>query len=419
MAPLPAALLRPLSRSAPSRALPNISGLAVSSLELDSSATAEDAVANLLHRTQSSPLLKSSHLVPRADSSTNTYVPCAGCKSPESFNNQVYFALFAILGVAMVLASLWFFFWSKHGGFKWQEGDWEDYKSTVLRRKGPDGRTISGTRSTKYSGQSIAEKQARWAAKSVIARDEKGRKGILAQRGFGGTHSAYYRDNFTDFGDDRTEAMSEVTSQAPRHHKPRAQTSGHHSQRYRDRDLKQYRHERVARVGGINREADGSHFDSETMTETSSDTYRPKKKKTQRSEEIASAERKARHDAAAMERQWKRDADRAAAEAAREPPIELKPTPKSRTPSPTKKPAGARRESRASSPQKRDRDFSYAKGDDSASAGHTNTSAGQNSYYDAYRPHATSGRQSSPVKAGRGGGGRDVMAGYRRGMSDI
>jgi len=320
----------------------------------------------------------------------------------------------------MVLASLWFFFWSKNGGFKWQQGDWDDYKSTVLRKKGPDGRTIySGSRSTKFSGQSIADKQARWAAKSVIARDEKGRKGILAQRGFGGTHSAYYRDNFTDFGDDRTEAMSEVASHAPRHHKPRPQTGGHHTQRYRDRDLKQYRHERVARVGGINREADGSRFGSETMTETSSDTYRPKKKKTQRTEETATAEKKARHDAAAMERQWKRDAESIAAEAARERPIELKPTPKSRTPSPTKKPAGARRESRASSPQKRARDFSYTQGDDSASAGHTNTSAGQNSYYDAYRPHATGGRQSSPVKGGRGGGGRDVMAGYRRGMSDI
>lgn len=418
MAPVPVPLWTLSTQSIAPSAIPSIHGSSVSSLELDSRATSADAAANLLPQSSTWLSLTSSRLVPRADSPTNTYVPCAGCKPPESFNNEVYFAFFAILGVAMVLASLWFFFWSKNGGFKWQEGDWEDYKSTVLRRKGPDGRTISGTRSTKFSGQSIAEKQARWAAKSVIARDEKGRKGILAQRGFGGTHSAHYRDNFTDFGDERTETMSEVASQAPPHHKPRAQAGGHHSQRYRDRDLKQYRHERVARVGGINREADGSHFGTETMTETSSDIYRPKKK-TQRTEDIAIAEKKARHDAAAMERQWKRDADRAAAEAARERPIELKPTPKSRTPSPTKKPAGARRESRSSSPQKRGRDFSYTQGDDSVSAGRAHDSAGQNSYYDAYRPHATGARQSSPVKNGRGGGGRDVMAGYRRGMSDI
>jgi len=415
MAPLPNTVLKLLTRSLSS------------SLESDSQATPGDVAAELLSRSPSSPSFKASHLISRAQTSTNTYVPCAGCKSPESFNNQVYFAFFAILGVAMVLASMWFFFWSKNGGFKWQEGDWDDYKSTVLRKKGPDGRTIvSGTRSTKYSGQSIADRQAKWAAKSVIARDEKGRKGILAQRGFGGTHSAYYRDNFTDFGEDRTEDMSEVATQAPRHYESRPQVGGHHAQRYRDRDLKQYRHERVARVGGINREADGSHFGSETMTETSSDTHarRQKKKrshKTDHSTHTTSAEKKARHDAAAMERQWKKDADRAAAEVARERPIEMKPTPtpKARTPSPTKKPAGARRESRASSPQKRGRDFSYTQGDDGTSAGYTTTSAGQSSYYDAYRPHATGGRQSSPVKGGSGGGGRDVMAGYRRGMSDI
>ncbi|KAF3926008.1 hypothetical protein ABW20_dc0107851 [Dactylellina cionopaga] len=50
-------------------------------------------------------------------------------------------AVFAILGGAMA-ASVWWFF-LKQGGFVWKEEDWDDYKSSVMRKKGPDGKTIS------------------------------------------------------------------------------------------------------------------------------------------------------------------------------------------------------------------------------------------------------------------------------------
>ncbi|KAF3936276.1 hypothetical protein ABW19_dt0206872 [Dactylella cylindrospora] len=49
--------------------------------------------------------------------------------------------IFALLGGGMALSVWWFF--QKRGGFVWKEDDWDDYKSSVLRRKGPDGKTIS------------------------------------------------------------------------------------------------------------------------------------------------------------------------------------------------------------------------------------------------------------------------------------
>ncbi|EME45066.1 hypothetical protein DOTSEDRAFT_129026, partial [Dothistroma septosporum NZE10] len=196
----------------------SISDIQQSSLELDQ----RDTIASNLFRRATSAL------VPRADSDVKHG---SGTIDPSSINNGGFFALFAILGVAMVLAAIWFFFWAKNGGFRFQEGDWDDYKSTVLRRKGPDGKTLSNaTKSTKLGGGTIAGSQhyawAKNAARSVVGRDEKGRKGM-------------------------TEARTEPDLE--RGH-------GHHSQRYRDRDVRQYKKERPARVGGLNREADGSHF---------------------------------------------------------------------------------------------------------------------------------------------------------------
>ncbi|KAK6349466.1 hypothetical protein TWF696_005750 [Orbilia brochopaga] len=59
---------------------------------------------------------------------------------PSDFSKGVI-AIFAILGGAMAAAVWWFFL--KKGGFVWKEEDWDDYKSSVLRRKGPDGKTIA------------------------------------------------------------------------------------------------------------------------------------------------------------------------------------------------------------------------------------------------------------------------------------
>src|SRR5215472_10762564 len=87
----------------------------------------------------------------RQSTSTNPdYNPGSGSKNPLSFNNNGFLLLFGLIAAAMVLASVWFFFYARNGGFHWKKGDWEEYKSTVLRRKGPDGKTLSNaTKSTK------------------------------------------------------------------------------------------------------------------------------------------------------------------------------------------------------------------------------------------------------------------------------
>jgi len=63
-----------------------------------------------------------------------------------------------------VITGIWFFFWAKNGGFYFKEGDWEDYKSTILRRKGPNGTTLSGaTPSTNLGGGSVVGRKQRLA----------------------------------------------------------------------------------------------------------------------------------------------------------------------------------------------------------------------------------------------------------------
>jgi hypothetical protein len=356
-----------------------------------------------------------------------------GVTPVENINNAGFFALFAILGVAMVLCALWFFFWAKNGGFHFQEGDWDDYKSTVLRRKGPDGKTLSNaTKSTKLGGGTIAGSQHyAWQkniAKSVVGRDEKGRKGVLAKRGWGNTHSITYSDDtLTESFATRTvyDEMRELRSE------PDLESGTHHSRRYRDRDVRQYKKEKPARVGGLNRVADSSRYDSErsdilTESNISSSSSQPILPKSTRQQEADKAERRARDEAARMERRWKREAEAAAAALAREhtsrPPQRKSASPSK--PSASYTPQKTRRES---SPKKRD--FSYGQGPESEvlSTAYTQTTSNRTaSYYDEYRPGGENPRYSteygrrmsgSPTKK-KTGGGQTRAGGYRRGGQD-
>jgi hypothetical protein len=417
--------------------------LAKSSLELD--------------KRSSSPILsplEANHILTARDVAS-TYVPGAGARPATSFNNNFFLALFAVIGTAMVLAALWFFFWAKNGGFHFQEGDWDDYKSTVLRRKGPDGKTLSNaTKSTKlgYGASTIAGTQHyKWqkqVAKSVVGRDEKGRKGIRAKRGWAKTHSIMYSDDYQaeTFGTQTVSDMTEVRTEPD---------TSHHSKRYRDRDVQEYKRERPARVGGLNRVADGSHFGttiagSETMSESSEQPLMPKDRESReeriRAKEKQRAERMAKEEAARMERRWRKEAEEAAAALARESANFRPPPPPShaakKSAVPSSKPPGAkqRSSSRSASPKKREqtRDFSYGSGPASEvlstayTGTYTDTSGTRTaSYYDEYRPRASENprysseytganrvRQSSPKKKTPvGKKGRD---GYRRGAdSDL
>lgn len=411
----------------------NIVDLAFSSLELDNRVDPHSLIERRDTSTPALSPIEEHDLGTRTENVLGrragpTVNPAAGVTPPQAFNNAGMLALFAIIGVAMVIASMWFFFWAKNGGFRYREGDWDDYKSTVLRRKGPDGKTLSNaTKSTKLGGSTIAGTQHyKWqkqAAKSVVGYDEKGRKGVRGKRGFANTHSVLYSDDYQTetFGTQTVSDMTETRTEPD---------YSAHSKRYRDRDVQQYKKERPARVGGLNRVADGSHFEgSEAMSEAEQPMLQKDRNK---ATEKQRAERRAREEAAKMERRWKKEAEEAAASLAREN--------RARAPAPPKKAATPasrpnpnahkqRSASRSASPKKRD--FSYGAGPESEvlSTAYTGTTTNRTaSYYEEYRPRWTENpkydvererrsRQSSPKKAAsrpRGGNG------YRRGAdSDL
>ncbi|KAF2398076.1 hypothetical protein EJ06DRAFT_532440 [Trichodelitschia bisporula] len=178
------------------------------------------------------------HLLPRADK-TPTFG--TGVKPANDLDNAGFLALFAIIGAAMVVAGIWFFFMARNGGFKWRQGDWEDYKSTVLRRKGPDGRTLSNaTKSTRLGGTSQAPKfsdhgytDSNVGTESEVSKVSKDSRGA-------------YRDQY-------------------RHHR---HTKG------QDPELRAYKQEKAAKVGGMNTRSHGSQWDG-TNTDRSEVSRQP------------------------------------------------------------------------------------------------------------------------------------------------
>ncbi|CAI6341286.1 unnamed protein product [Periconia digitata] len=180
--------------------------------------------------------------------------PADGATPADAFNNVGVQIVFALLGAGMVITALWFFFWAKNGGFKWNaQQDWEDYKSTVLRRKGPDGKTLSNaTKSTKLGGGSVVHDGSYGAPSSFGYSDETETtvsEMKEAEEGQG-------RRAFGIRGGD-----GEKKSKRSRRDREASRN---------DPELLQYRKERSARVGGINREADGMYTDySATGTEPS------------------------------------------------------------------------------------------------------------------------------------------------------
>ncbi|KAI9670028.1 MAG: hypothetical protein M1817_004508 [Caeruleum heppii] len=156
-------------------------------------------------------IYQASHQLVRRDESDFDHGK--GTVNPYSVNNKGVLVVFALLSAALVITAIWFFFWAKNGGFVFREGDWEDYKSSVLRRKGRNGKTLSNaTKSTDLGGDSV--------------RGEYDREDVPIKT--------------------RTKR--------------------------RDNDMREYRHEKPARVGGLNRPADGSYYDT-TNTDRSEVSY--------------------------------------------------------------------------------------------------------------------------------------------------
>lgn len=194
------------------------------------------------------------NLFPRTDSSkedTGTPRYGQGTVDPHSIKMQGLMALFAIIGLLFVIGGIWFFFWAKNGGFVWRKGDWDDYKSTVLRRKGPDGKTLSNaTASTKLGGGSVVGKG-------------------YTDDGYSFTEGSY------------TDTATTVTEEKSRRKKFRETAKEKLLRRNKheqwegadDADVRAYREEKPARIGGMNREADGTYHGSDYDTSAPPTSY--------------------------------------------------------------------------------------------------------------------------------------------------
>ncbi|GFN16138.1 hypothetical protein AtubIFM55763_001552 [Aspergillus tubingensis] len=181
--------------------------------------------------------------------SSTTWAPGSGTVEPSHINMKGLMALFAILGAAFVLAAIWFFFWAKNGGFIWRKGDWEEYKSTVLRRKGPDGRTLSNaTKSTKLGGGSVYHKG--YSDDGYTYTDETATN-LTEKTGVTGATSA----------EKERKRRRKLREKFRRRRKDDEMTANWENEV--DEDVAAYRKEKAARVGGINREGEGTYYGSD------------------------------------------------------------------------------------------------------------------------------------------------------------
>jgi hypothetical protein len=321
----------------------DIPDLALSSLELDARSTTPFNLANYLstlsleqrealtHAPADSSLFKRdltpssslNTLFRRTDalpSSTISGNPAAGGVNPNDINMQGVQAVFALIGASFVLGAIWFFFWAKNGGFQWRKGDWEEYKSTVLRRKGPNGTTLSNaTKSTKLGG------------------------GSVVGQGYSDDATSYSGGNGTNaFSDLSSEApimkekSSKMKSKSKKDNAKAAKIRKVNEEKWEgghDDDVRAYRHERVAKVGGLNREADTQYFGTDYTETDRSDIGNQRDQYTRRPSRQPSPEK----------RQSRRDFSYGQDNAFNAAPAQPAPRP-ARYHSPTK-PAGARRQS--------------------------------------------------------------------------
>ncbi|KAK0651736.1 hypothetical protein B0T16DRAFT_454164 [Cercophora newfieldiana] len=199
--------------------------------------------------------------------------PGAGMINPHDINNNAVFAIFGILGAGFVVLGIWFFFWAKNGGFYFKENDWDEYKSTVLRRKGPNGTTLSGaTESTVLGGGSVYKDvddmtNGREDATTVISATT-GITGITG--GVSDFSGREKRRKKREQKEREKERRREEKSREKEERKSRRRVGAdgvlvdEEAEYDAKEHLRSYRHEKAARVGGINKESEASEWDGST-----------------------------------------------------------------------------------------------------------------------------------------------------------
>jgi hypothetical protein len=250
---------------------------------------------NLVTRSASSSDLSTSHSSTNVASSSNLFsrsspllaprdvpfTPPPGITPAANIPNNAIFALFGLIGASFVLTGIWFFFWAKNGGFVFREGDWEEYKSTVLRRKGPNGTTLSnGTRSTDLGGGSVVHgdgkgRRNKWGRKEKRFKDVEEEGEGESSLGSVGTmselsdlKSGIEARDFAPRDNNKSKSKHKAHKSSKRpNKKPNDDLESVTTESVLGNDeapesvIRAYRHEKPARVGGLNRAADGSAFE--------------------------------------------------------------------------------------------------------------------------------------------------------------
>lgn len=225
----------------------------------------------------------------------------AGSIDPTEINNNAIFALFGIIGAAFVLVGIWFFFWAKNGGFYFQEDDWDDYKSTVLRRKGPNGTLLSGATPTTNLGGGSIYKDVHEDDGATTVSGLTGITGITPGASDVGGRERHRR---------RKEVREKKRREKEREReRRRAQKSGRHvgedgilvdeeAEKQAEEQLRAYRDEDAARVGGLNVQSEGSTWDGSTIPSSSvisDDTLSNQQAKPTREASKSRSQKKAGH----------------------------------------------------------------------------------------------------------------------------
>ncbi|KAI8627719.1 hypothetical protein F5Y19DRAFT_477255 [Xylariaceae sp. FL1651] len=235
------------------------------------------------HWSRVGPLAARAILVARDDSDNNGIDPSVGVMDPNDINNTFIFVLFGLIGVAFVVTGIWFFFWAKNGGFYFKEDDWEEYKSTVLRRRGPNGTLLSGaTPSTNLGGGSVykdvddgsTEYTGGLTQLSGATHDTSDTISTLTGITAGASDIAgRERRRRAREKKEREHEKRKDRKNRERHSRRKVGEDGalvdEEAEEAAKRNLRAYRHERAARVGGLNKESEGSEWDGSTNPEMS------------------------------------------------------------------------------------------------------------------------------------------------------
>lgn len=203
-----------------------------------------------------------------------------GAVDPHDINMAGIQAVISIICVSFILGIIWFFFWAKNGGFQFRKGDWEDYKSTVLRRKGPNGTTLSNaTKSTRLGGGSVVgdgysdrdtntyADETSTVYTGTMTELSSSTAPIVKEKNrekYNDANSQYTGDNREARRKARREREERAKERKQREMKEADFENGH------DGDVRAYMKEKPARVGGINVTGDTLHYGTDyTDTESS------------------------------------------------------------------------------------------------------------------------------------------------------